>query len=303
MSEDFPKIEYNRKGYRGFHKIAHKCLNKSVQERVLKGEKFKVWNGAEQTVPEQLKWMYEHARKYLNTDEGFKSYGTYKGTKMWNHPELTTEADGYGYFKLNAKLSNISPDLFLSLMQDNKIIGQVDATVVTMIDMAIVPQEITKSVCNGRAKFCYWCNRVPGLSVKHRDGVDLTSWHIDDDGTYWFTSHSTPFDDVAKGHPGAIRGVDTYFAYKIVHENNEDGIEQIDVTLVSQTKVGGWLPKFLINRVVGRVLADYVTTGKYSNAIQYTSAKLNRLLIADCNKFMIDSCRPFAENGKRRQSC
>jgi len=75
------------------------------------------------------------------------------------------------------------------------------------------------------------------------------------------------------------------FAYKIVHENNEDGIEQIDVTLVSQTKVGyvpsfifftynvfeiniiikynynsGWLPKFLINRVVGRVLADYVTT-------------------------------------------
>lgn len=66
---------------------------------------------------------------------------------------------------------------------------------------------------NGVARLCYWANRllIPVFDFQsplaHRDGLDLTGWTKDDDGTYWFTSHSmlSPSEEVLPKHPKAIR--------------------------------------------------------------------------------------------------
>ena len=48
------------------------------------------------------------------------------------------------------------------------------------------------------------------MPLKHRDGVDLTSFHKDDDGVYWFTSQSllSPSEKVLGKNAKAVRKSD-----------------------------------------------------------------------------------------------
>ena len=51
-----------------------------------------------------------------------------------------------------------------------------------------------------------------------------------------------------------------YWGYKLEPFKDEaSGKTFTRVTLISQTEIFGWLPKFLVNPMVARILPDYVT--------------------------------------------
>ena len=76
----------------------------------------------------------------------------------------------------------------------------------------------------------------------------------DDDGTVWQVSTSIPSGFTSQ--PGAMRAIDRYWAYKL--EPNGDGTTK--TTLICQTILNGWIPRFMCNRLMCSTLIDYMTT-------------------------------------------
>ena len=102
----------------------------------------------------------------------------------------------------------------------------------------------------------YWCND-PGFPFSFRDGTDLTGFLPDDDDqgnedTIWQVAVGVDLSSSSASQPGAVKAMDRYWAYRL----EKVGPQQTKVSILCQCCLNGWMPRFLSNYFVCRVLID-----------------------------------------------
>mmetsp|Transcript_29515 Transcript_29515/g.43141 ORF Transcript_29515/g.43141 Transcript_29515/m.43141 type:complete len:282 (-) Transcript_29515:452-1297(-) len=223
--------------------------NKTLQTQVSEN-KWLRWDGVVGTAHDHMDWMHQQAKSLMSEERKgeFREYGERNMCKYFIHDELTQEGDGYGFFKIEGTLQ-LEPKDLLACCFDFKEMPEIDATVVMM--------KVLKTYLGEKKgdPFCaavYWAN-APGFPFYYRDGVDLSGYKKDDDGTVWQLGVSAKGNDFVS-IPGGISATDRYWAYKLEPQGNGT----TNVTLICQTILNGWIPKFLNNYFVCSVLSDYM---------------------------------------------
>jgi hypothetical protein len=93
------------------------------------------------------------------------------------------------------------------------------------------------------------------LSFNLRDGLDLTRYKKDEDGTVWqFLAAMS--GDYFVSQPKEVTSIGQYFLHKL--EPNGNGATKM--TVICQIILNGWIPKFLSNMIICNVLIDYMAT-------------------------------------------
>lgn len=213
--------------------------------------RFRRWDGVEATAQAHGQWMLDQARSLTSAARHaeFRPYGTRNGCRYFIHDALTAAGEGSAFVKIEGRLA-LEPRDMVAWMFDLPGLRDADETIVLM---KVLETYAGAEPDDPFTAVVYWAN-APGFPFAVRDNVDVSGFHKDDDGTVWQFATSVPGDVASQ--PGAIKGTDRYWAYKLVPRG--DGTT--DVTLVCQTLLHGNLPKFLANRMVSRVLIDYMTT-------------------------------------------
>lgn len=226
--------------------------NNPVLQKQIAENKWKRWDGVEGSAQTHLTWMYNEAKSLMSKERSneFRHYGEKNNCTYYIHDELTASGDGYGLFKVEGVLK-LEPKDMVAACFDFKTIAKADKTVVFMKFLKFYEKKEEDEPSSAAA---YWCN-APGFPFYYRDGVDLTGYKKDDDGILWQFSVSAKGENFIS-MPGALDATDRYWAYRL--EPNGDGTT--NVTLICQTLLNGYMPKFLTNYLVCSVLIDYMQT-------------------------------------------
>lgn len=226
-------------------------LDDAVLKKRLEQNRFRRWDGVEATAQEHGQWMLAEARSLLSDARRgeYRPYGSRNGCRYFIHDALTAAGEGSAFVKIEGRLA-LEPRDMVAWMFDLPGLRDADETIVLM---KVLETYAGPHPDDPFTALVYWAN-APGFPFAIRDNVDISGYQKDDDGTVWQFSTSVPGDIASQ--PGAIKGTDRYWAYKLVPAGNG----QTDVTLICQTLLHGNLPKFVANRMVCRVLIDYMTT-------------------------------------------
>lgn len=224
-----------------------------------------LWDGSKRTGPEHLEWMLQHLKQHVQkTAPGFRNIGHTGGASYEIHDELTAKGDGYGYFRLNCTV-NVSPAMFTAVVMNPLSIAAIDPTLRYMtFDACAYP--------DGRTWLVYWRAKPPAPLLWDLDGFDLSTYKVDTDGTIWQYSVSVPHE-ISEAKT-AIRAVNMYWGYKLVPVN---GGQQTQLTLVCQSALNNAVPKWLGNKFVCQVLADYVRGVERAVGLWTASGKMQAL--------------------------
>lgn len=223
--------------------------NESLQTAIKKNHWVR-WDGVEGTAETHMDWIYTNAKSLMSQERRseYRPYGEKNGIKYFIHDELTKEGRGHGFFLLEGELE-LEPRDMVAAMFNFSQTAESDPTVVYM--------KVMKTYKNPKDFVCaaYWCNN-PGFPFSYRDGFDLSGYRKDDDGTMWQLAVSARGKDEFVSMPGALKAVDRYWAYKLTPIGNGKS----KVTLICQTQLNGYIPPFLSNYFVCKVLIDYMST-------------------------------------------
>jgi hypothetical protein len=218
------------------------------------------WDGKKGTAREILLDTLSIVKTAVNEtpDQGWISLGTSStnGIEYSYHDERTKQGNGNRFFKLVSPiLKGISPQLMIAAMMDPHAVGAIDHTVRNT--------RMLKKMPDGKT-FIYQvvAEAGPRPIFSDRDDVGLTGWEKDQDGTYWQMSCSLP--GLMGTISGGLRIWTMVWGYRFENlpPQQSDGSPCTRVTLISQTEIFGWLPKFLVNSMVYKVLADYIVTAQ-----------------------------------------
>lgn len=222
----------------------------ALRRRVVEN-RFQRWDGVEGTAQEHGRWILEQTRSLTSAGRSgeYRPYGSRNGCRYFIHDALTAAGEGSAFVKIEGRLA-LEPRDMVAWMFDLPGLRDADETIVVMKVLETYAGAQTDDPFTAAI---YWAN-APGFPFAVRDNLDLSGYHKDEDGTVWQFATSAPGD--VPSQPGAIKGTDRYWGYKLVP--NGDGTSE--VTLVCQTLLHGYLPKFLANRMLCRVLIDYMTT-------------------------------------------
>lgn len=242
--------------------------NETLKKQIAEN-KWLRWDGTTGTAHEHMKWMLEQAKSLISEErqDEFREYGEKRGCKYFIHDELTKNGQGYGFFKLQGTLK-LEPKDMVAACYDWDTLAESDKTVVLMKTLKIYQEEEGGPFCAA----VYWCN-APGFPFYYRDGLDLSGYAKDEDGTLWQIAVTAKGNDF-RSMPGALSATDTYWAYKL--EPNGDGTTK--TTLICQTLLNGYIPKFLSNYMICSVLIDYMTTTEETVKKNKASGKHQELL-------------------------
>mmetsp|Transcript_17046 Transcript_17046/g.33335 ORF Transcript_17046/g.33335 Transcript_17046/m.33335 type:complete len:308 (+) Transcript_17046:88-1011(+) len=243
-------------------------LLRKVSPKLMDDAIFTRWDGGRDTAEGHLDWMTEHARKYCDVDcPGFEPMGIVDSVVYEMHSGLTHQGNGNGYFRLSGEV-DISAELITALALDVKTLISEDKTMRYVNIFHRFGKE-------DKTRLSFWV-AAPGLPFNRqdpinmytlmpfawRDGMDLTGWREDSDGTIWQVAVSVP-DEVphffpSRGRcwrPSSVRALTNYWAYKL---EPIDGGKRTKVTLICQSTLNGVLFGALVNPMVGQVLASYI---------------------------------------------
>jgi hypothetical protein len=225
--------------------------NEELQKRI-KANKWMRWTGDEGTVEDHATWIHEQAKSLMSDErrDEFRPYGKKRGFQYFIHDELTADADGCGFFKIEGTLQ-LEPRELLAFVFDSESIANADKTVIMM---KVIATYLGKEKGDPFNAVVYWAND-PGFPFNVRDGLDLTGYKKDEDGTVWQFATALSGDYFAS-QPKGVTSIDRYFSYKM--EPNGDGTTK--TTMICQTILNGWIPKVLSNAMICNVLIDYMAT-------------------------------------------
>jgi hypothetical protein len=208
------------------------------------------WDGMRGTPQELLGDMLLHVRDAVQAS-GFVPMGTHKGVKYEYSPTRTDKGFGNRYFRLSGELA-IPPNLYVAALMHPTEVGACDAT--------LRMNRVLKDFQDNKTRLFHLIAETgPRPLFADRDDCALSSYHEDQaNGTWWQFSTSCP-SHVAS-YSNTIRLWTMYWGYKLEPFTASNGKTHTRFTLVSQTELNGYLPKFLVNRMVPPVLSDYVRT-------------------------------------------
>ena len=226
--------------------------NEELQRRIRENDWIR-WDGVQGTAQDHGQWVLEQLRSLTSPEreKEFREYGIKDGCRYYIHDEWTRQAGGYGLFKIEGTL-HLEPQDLLAFIFDMDQVAKADPTVV--LNKVLVTYR-GKNKGDPFSAVAYWANN-PGFPFYIRDGIDLTAYHKDEDGTMWQMSVSLTGGDFFRSQPGGFEATDRIFGYKLIPQG--DGTTQ--VTLLCQTVLGGYIPKSLSNYMVCKVLIDYMKT-------------------------------------------
>ncbi len=225
--------------------------NDELQRRIRDNQWIR-WDGVEATAEEHGQWVLQELRSLTSPERAgeFRPYGVKGGCTYYIHEEATKEAGGSGLFKIEGVLTFEPRDL-LAFVFDMDQVTKADSTVVLN---KFVATYFGKEKGDPFAAVAYWSNN-PGFPFCIRDGIDLTTYHKDEDGIMWQMSVSLTGGDYFRSQPGGFEATDRIFGYKLVPQGGAT-----KVTMICQTDLGGYIPKALSNYMVCGVLIDYMKT-------------------------------------------
>ena len=226
--------------------------NAELQRRIQENRWIR-WDDVEGSAQDHAQWALNEVRSLTRAERQgeFRKYGQKSGCTYYIHDEETKKANGYGLFKIEGTL-NLEPKDLLAYVLDMDQVTKGDSTVVVN---RIIANYLGKKKGDPFTAVAYWANN-PGFPFHIRDGIDLTSYHKDDDGTMWQMSVSLTGGNYFRSQPRGFKATDRIFGYKLVPQ--EDGTTK--TTLICQTDLGGYIPKSLSNYMVCGVLIDYMKT-------------------------------------------
>lgn len=226
--------------------------NAELQRRIKDNEWIR-WDGVEGSAEQHKEWVLNELRSYTSEErkDEFRYYGVKGGCTYYIHDEETKKSGGYGLFKIEGLLK-LEPRDLLAFVFDMSEVTDADDTVVICKYLVNYPGSKKGDPFSAVA---YWANN-PGFPFYIRDGIDLTAYHKDSDGTMWQMSTSLMGGDYFRSQPGGFAAINRIFGYKLVPQG--DGTT--NVTLICQTCLGGYIPKSLSNFMVCKVLIDYMKT-------------------------------------------
>lgn len=153
-------------------------------------------------------------------------------------------------FRLRATLA-APPALLSGTLLDPAAICEMDPTTALLRVLAVI--ESTPGVSGTTLTHAI---AIPGFPMRPRDFVDLGGWRRLSDGTLVHVARSVP-DAKPAMRAGVLRGHVNEWGYVLAPAGSPRGTST-ELTLVSQSDLGGCAPVFLINRMTASVLADYV---------------------------------------------
>lgn len=226
--------------------------NVELQRRIQENQWIR-WDGVEGTAQEHGQWALQELRSWTGPERvaEFRKYGVKEGCTYYIHDDETQKAGGYGLFKIEGSLK-LEPRDLLAFVLDMEQVGQSDSTVALN---KVLATYLGEDKGDPFACAVYWANN-PGFPFHIRDGIDMSTYHKDDDGTMWQMSVSLTGGTYFQSQPGGCGATDRIFGYKLVPQ--DDGTTH--VSLICQTCLGGYIPKFLSNYMVCGVLIDYMKT-------------------------------------------
>eukprot|EP00548_Thalassiothrix_antarctica_P018307 CAMPEP_0194192874 /NCGR_PEP_ID=MMETSP0154-20130528/72449_1 /TAXON_ID=1049557 /ORGANISM="Thalassiothrix antarctica, Strain L6-D1" /LENGTH=136 /DNA_ID=CAMNT_0038916675 /DNA_START=29 /DNA_END=436 /DNA_ORIENTATION=+ len=103
--------------------------NEELQTQI-KENKWMRWDGVEGTASEHLEWMHKQAVSLTSEERRneFRPYGKRNGCSYYIHDELTSKANGYGFFKIEATLC-LEPRDMVARSMDMEGLATIDKTV------------------------------------------------------------------------------------------------------------------------------------------------------------------------------
>ena len=240
---------------------------RAVLDGLTIGRTLTLWDGTKRTPSGHMQWLHDHVRWHTEPAlGGFRRTGEHAGVVYEMHDALTAKGDGAGYFRLTTEL-DVPADAFVSLLLHAPTLAAMDETVRAM--------DFAGTGSDGQTWLVYWRAAV-GFPFWDVDGIDLTGWRRDEeDGTLWQISVSTP--EEAPHAATASRGWDLFWGYKLV-PIGEDG-ERTRMTLLCQTDLRNYVPKFLANSKIGEVLADYVRKAETTTKEYLADGRAQKLMV------------------------
>mmetsp|Transcript_20927 Transcript_20927/g.37069 ORF Transcript_20927/g.37069 Transcript_20927/m.37069 type:complete len:297 (+) Transcript_20927:79-969(+) len=241
------QTKYVKKGFEKRMKEARAPSLASLKSKFGDDAVLTRWDGVEGTAAEHIAWMLEQAQTLTHPDcQGFEGKTDYRGIKYEMHTNKTREAGGSGFFRLSGKI-DLTPETVVALAMSMTAMSGTDETVLLLDTLYEYSDKKTALV--------QWVNEA-GFPFHWRDGVDVSSWTRDENGVYWQVAVSVA-SDIADFASGSVRAENMYWGYRL--EPLNDGT-QTKVVLISQTALNGWMPKWLVNMMLGKVLSDYIRT-------------------------------------------
>lgn len=226
-------------------------------DQLEKSGNFVRWDGFKGTARQILLNTLEIVKTAVNEtpQQGWISLGKSStgGIEYSYHQQRTEQGNGNRFFKLISPILKISPQLMIAAMLDPHAVGAIDHTVRNT--------RMLKKMNDGKT-FVYQvvAEAGPRPLFSDRDDVGLTGWEKDADGTYWQMSCSLP--NLMRTIKNGLRIHTMVWGYQFESLPQAGGNVFTRVTLISQTEIFGWLPKFLVNSMVYKVLADYIITAE-----------------------------------------
>jgi len=281
--DDFPKVMVGAKYLHRFdaHETSQMIRTPWLNEfhsQELVTNLWTRWDGVQGTAESHLQWMHSEARSLLEETNNWRPYGSKNGINYFIHDEKTASCNGYGCFKIQGTLQSIQPRDVVASMVDFSQSN--DPTVVLLKALQSPSNKSTKTSKNNNKKNqpedyfatpVYWCND-PGFPFWYRDGLDISGYKRDVDGTIWqlaVSARGPHFDSM----PGALAATDRYWAFRL---KEHDGTT--DFCLLCQTELNGWIPKTLSNYFLCSVLIDSFAKMQESVRANKATGKHQRLL-------------------------
>jgi len=218
--------------------------------------RLKRWDGKVGTGPELIKLSLEETRAAVNEPSGgdWIDLGTKHGIKREYHRQRSEAGNGNRFFRYKAVVK-VPPQLFVAALLEPTILGSVDATIRHVRVVHNYPDGVHRLVVPvaeaGPRPFFY-----------DRDDCALSAFfppEVGGEGAWWQVSCTVP--DAFPSVKSAVRNWTMYWGYKLEPFKDEaTGATHTRLTLVSQTEIFGWLPKFMVNRLIYDILVDYIRT-------------------------------------------
>ena len=156
---------------------------------------------------------------------------------------------GNRFFRLKTTLK-VPPEAVVAALLDSQLLGEMDETIrYTGSIHEFSKQTRLVTVC---------ASAGPRPFFVDRDDLDLTGWRRDADGVLWQLSVTVPTHLASVST--AVRNWTMWWGYKLEPVKQPDGSVHTRATLISQTEIFGWLPKALVNSMIYKILADYLTS-------------------------------------------
>lgn len=231
---------------------------------------FTQWDGTKGTFSELMDRMLAIVKQSCNETEHWVKLGVTHGITREYHPARTAQGNGNRYFRYTGLLKT-PPQLLCASLLEPQALGEIDTSLRHARVLANLP--------DGRCRVVTVCAEAgPRPLFYDRDDCNLTTYYppTAEDPCWYQVSVTIPSH--LPSVSTAVRNHTMVWGYRFRPVIADDGSKVYSqTTLISQTEIFGWIPKFSVNMMVSPILSEYLR--KLEHYTQSLEAQPARMLV------------------------